>query len=232
MNTHAPLKEIFHPLEGGDGMTPEDYRRIEACFMSNLEAPVVRFGDAPFKAYYSVEVNYWGFHTIDPSRSLAEMVLKCMRERSDENPWPACDMLYRLLTDIGFVFDRPAVGERIAFWTLFPDVMFDFLSCSYIGNWIPMSSKPGGHILRVLNNPFYYRTENGSEKRLVEIAEHEGIHYALDLIKFMPSPEALANEIAWLNHGWEKPGLVPSVRQALTQPIAEVMSDWGLLPEA
>ena len=52
------------------------------------------------------------------------------------------------------------------------------------------------------------------------------------LIKFMPSPEALANEIAWLNHGWEKPGLVPSVRQALTKPIAEVMSDWGLLPEA
>ena len=232
MNTHAPLKEIFYPLEGGEGMTPEGYRRIEGCFMSNLEAPVVRCGDAPFKAYYSVEVNYWGFHTIDPSRSLAEMVLKCIRERSDEDPWPACDMLYTLFTDIGFVFDRPSVGERIAFWTLFPDGTPEFLSRSYIGNRIHMSSKPGGHVLRVLNNPFFYRTENGSEKRLVEIAEHEGIHYALDLIKFMPSPEALANEIAWLNHGWEKPGLVPSVRQALTQPIAEAMSDWGLLPEA
>ena len=138
------------------------------------------------------------------------------------------------MTDLGF---NPFGGcvtlaDRAAFWTMFPGVMYDFLADSYVSEFVRFYPKPDHSVFRVINNPFFYRDAQASEKRLVVLAEHEGIHYALDLIKFMPSPEALANEIAWLNHGWEKPGLVPSVRQALTKPIAEVMSDWGLLPEA
>lgn len=229
MKLKQPYDEIVH---WGYDM-PDDYREIEDCFLSNLEAPVVRFAGRTFKSYYAVEWCYFGYHIIDPTRSLARMVARCV-EKAGISPWPQCDFLHTLMTDLGF---NPFGGcvtlaDRAAFWTMFPGVMYDFLADSYVSEFVRFYPKPDHSVFRVINNPFFYRDAHASEKRLVVLAEHEGIHYALDLIKFMPSPEALANEIAWLNHGWEKPGLVPSVRQALTKPIAEVMSDWGLLPEA
>ena len=58
MKLKQPYDEIVH---WGYDM-PDDYREIEDCFPSNLEAPVVRFAGRPFISYYAVEWWYFGCH--------------------------------------------------------------------------------------------------------------------------------------------------------------------------
>ena len=82
----------------------------------------------------------------------------------------------------------------------------------------------------VLNNPFFHKDRNATERRLVEIAEDGGVRFALDRTKFLPAPEILAREIALLNHGFRDTKNVDAVRERLTVSIAETMEDWGLEP--
>ncbi len=86
-------------------------------------------------------------------------------------------------------------------------------------------------VVRVLNNPFFYKDRNATERRLVEIAEDNGLRFALDRISVIPTPEVLAREIALLNYGArEPPGVIDAVRERLSASIAETMEDWGLIP--
>ena len=39
--------EMLHDVQG-------DISRIDYCFVSNLEAPIVRTGAEPFKSYYQI----------------------------------------------------------------------------------------------------------------------------------------------------------------------------------
>ena len=82
----------------------------------------------------------------------------------------------------------------------------------------------------VLNNPFFHKDRNATERRLVEIAEDGGVRFALDRTKFLPAPEILAREIALLNHGFRDTKNMESVREKLSASIAETMEDWGLIP--
>ena len=85
-------------------------------------------------------------------------------------------------------------------------------------------------IVRVLNNPFFHKDRNATERRLVEIAEDCGMRFALDRAKFLPAPEILAREIALLNHGFRDTKNMDAVREKLTVSIAETMEDWDLIP--
>lgn len=84
--------------------------------------------------------------------------------------------------------------------------------------------------VRVLNNTFFHKNPNANERRLVEIAEDNGLRFALDRIAVLPPPETLAREIALLNHGIRNPEKVESVQSCLVASIAETMADWGLEP--
>ena len=67
---------------------------------------------------------------------------------------------------------------------------------------------------------------------MVEFAEVNGFHYALDRACMIPAPDVLAKEVAILNYGYNEPTKVPTVTEALTASIAETMDDWGLVPQA
>ena len=84
--------------------------------------------------------------------------------------------------------------------------------------------------VRVLNNPFFYQDPSANERRLVEIAEDNGLRFALDRTVVLPPPNVLAREIALLNHGFRGSRNVESVSERLTASIAETMEDWGLEP--
>lgn len=228
MKLKQPYDEIVHWRYD----MPDDYREIEDCFLSNLEAPVVRFAGRTFKSYYAVEWCYFGYHIIDPTRSLARMVARCV-EKAGISPWPQCDFLHMLMRDLGF---NPFGGcvtlaDRAAFWTMFPGVMYDFLADSYVSEFVRFYPKPDHSVFRVINNPFFYRDAHASEKRLVVLAETDGVPFALDRTKVVPTPRLLAYEIAVLNHGLHNEGLVRSVRDSLIPVIAEAMSDCKLTPK-
>ena len=87
-----------------------------------------------------------------------------------------------------------------------------------------------GETVCVLNNPFFHKDPNANERRLVEIAEDNGLRFALDRISVLPQPDVLAREIALLNHGFRDSRNVESVCETLTTSIAETMEDWGLEP--
>lgn len=87
-----------------------------------------------------------------------------------------------------------------------------------------------GEAVRVLNNPFFYQDPNANDRRLVEIAEDNGLRFALDRIDVLPRPDVLAREIALLNHGFRDSRNVEPVCEKLTASIAETMEDWGLEP--
>lgn len=86
-------------------------------------------------------------------------------------------------------------------------------------------------IVRVLNYPQFHSDRNTTEKWLVEIAEDNGIRFALDRTKALPTPDVLAREIAILNHGVKGPQKVDGIAARLEPSIAEMMDDWGLLPQ-
>ena len=219
------MREIIHTDEEG-GPCTNDY---DDCMFANLDAPVVRSGGEPFKSYYSVEEGYYCYSAMDPSRSLVETVLKAIDERSSEsNNWPACDAICVLLFDLGFDIVHLTRADIVAFWTMFPKGVSDFLSLPYLR--LRCFNNPHGDVVRVLNNPCFYKDANAPERRLVEIASVGGFRFALDRAKHIAPASVLAKELALLNYGCNEPNKVDAIADGLTTEIAEVMDDWGLDP--
>lgn len=224
------MKEIVH--DGYDMLhdVGGDVSKIDECFMSNLDAPIVRVGSETFKSYYPIEWCYFGYHTIDPSRSFAKMMIEKMKMENDSSShWPAADMFVGLIHDLGFDYHHLTDVDLVAFWTMFPIETADFLAYSFFKRSAYLNSKP--ETVRVLNNPRFYVDPNPSEKRLVEIAEVNDFRFALDRANVLPAPEVLAREITLLNYGMSSPESVDAKTEALTKSIAETMDDWGLVPQ-
>ncbi len=156
-----------------------------------------------------------------------DTLLKVMDERcSAENNWPASDAIHMLLRDIGFDCYNLSRADLVAFWTMFPKGLSHFLSLPYMR--LTDFNNPHGDMVRVLNNPFFYRDANASGRRLVEIVEVNGFRFALDRACFLASPVVLAKELALLNYGCNEPEKVTTIAEGLAPAIAETMSDWGL----
>lgn len=218
------MKEFVH--YGYD--MPQDVGKIDDCFMSNLDDPVVRSGGETFRSYYTIEWCYHGYHTIDPSRSIARVVFEQMYLDNDSvSLWPACDRIGRLLCDLGFDWHHPSKADSVAVWTMFPYGTPEFMAKSYWKRSCYL--EPHQDVLRVVNNPFFYRDKNASDGRLVEIAEENGFRYALDRSKYLASPDVIAAEIALLNYGYKLPTKRDEAQQRLATQICESMENWGLI---
>ncbi len=207
---------------------PQDLRQIENCYLNNLDAPVVRVGGEPFKSFYSRECCDYGYHVVDPSRSIAAEVIRCLNDENDATShWPASDVIGTLMLDLGFVGAEATRADLLAFAIMFPIGTGEFLADSYL-RWERYRAKPGDALL-VLNNPFFYRSPNVSDKRLVEVAEVSGHRYALDRACSLPSPDVIANELALLNYGYATPERVAAVASDLVDSISAAMSGTGLI---
>ena len=221
------MREIIHTDYDGKPLNPAAFDEDD-CMLDNLNAPVIRSGDEPFKSYYAVEWAYNCFSAIDPSRSFVETLVKAMDGRcSAENNWPASDAIHVLLRDLGILSQKLTRADVVAFWTMFPKGLSAFLSLPYMK--LTCFNNPHGDVVRVLNNPFFYRDANAPYGRLVEIAEVNGFRFALDRACFVASPVVLAKELSLLNYGCNEPRRVAESAEALTVTIGEAMSDWGLL---
>ena len=229
MNTcKAQVREIIHTDYEGRLLKPTD---IDDCILDNLKAPVVRSGAEAFKSYYAVEWCYHVYSAIDPTRSYVETIVKAMEDWSSaENNWPASDAIHYLLRDLGFDQFHLSTADFVAFWTIFPNGVSDFLSLPYM-KW-QVFNNPHGDYVRVLNNPFFHRDPNAPERRLVWIAELSGFKFALDRACFIATPAVIAKELALLNYACKEPKKVGAIVDGLTTVIAETMSDWGLIPTA
>lgn len=218
------MKEIVHTdYEGRPCPTDND-----DCMLCNLEAPVVRSGGEAFKSYYAVEWDYYCCSAVDPARSFAQALIDVIERCGDGNTWPECDVIHTLLWDLGFDCKRLTRVDLVAFWTLFPKGLSEFVSLPYmkLGDF----NSPHGNVVRVLNNPYFYKDANAPERRLVEIAEVGGFRFALDRACYIAQPSVLAKELALLNYGCNEPGKVDAVAEGLVTGIAEVLDDWGLAP--
>ena len=219
------MKEILH-TDSEDSQYSIDY---DDCMFDNLNAHMVRSGGESFKSYYTVEEGYYCYSAIDPSRSFVDTVLKAMNERcSESNNWPACDAICVLLIDLGFDLVHLAKADLVAFWSMFPKGLSEFLSLPYLR--FRCFINPHGDVVRVLNNPYFYKDASAPERRLVEIAEVGGFRFALDRACYIAQPSVLAKELALLNYGCDEPCKVDAVAEGLTTEIAEVLDDWGLVP--
>ena len=217
------MREIVRRSPG----MPQDVRQIEDCYLNNLDAPVVRAADEPFKSYYSRECCDHGYHVVDLSRSIAAEVIRCMNGENDATShWPACDVIGTLMLDLGFAGANASCADLLAFAAMFPVGTGAFMADSYL-RWERYRARPGNALL-VLNNSFFYRSPNVSEKRLIEIAEVNGRRYALDCACFLPSPDVIANELALLNYGYAEPERVAAIASNLVDSISEIMSAAGL----
>lgn len=201
-----------------------------SCFFDNLSEPLLRPGAEPFKSCYSVEWSYHAYNLVDPRRSVVVPIVRLFEINNFDriSKWPVCDCLLILLRDFGLDVHQPSREEAIAFRTMFPAETADCLADSYMK--LRGYAEIYADAMRVLNNPFFHKDPNANERRLVEIAEDNGLRFALDSIAVIPPPETLAREIALLNHGLRDPGNVEPVRARLAASIAETMSDWGLEP--
>jgi len=218
------MKVIFH--HGYDANDGE--QSYGAADLVNLEEPIIRKGGIPFRNCYEIEEYCYREHIIDPSRSLVIPVLKLLDGNVWNPHWGVCRVLSVLIADMDVDSWNPSLGDIIAFWTMFPDCVAEALSNCYMKDCSLLAKH--ADVVRVLNNPFFYKDPNANERRLVEIAEDNGLRFALDRISVIPPPETLAREIALLNHGIRDPENVESVRALLAASIAETMSDWGLEP--
>ena len=220
------MREVIHTDYEGRPLKPT---AIDDCILDNLRAPVVRSGAEAFKSYYAVEWCYHVYSAIDPTRSYVETIVKAMEDRSSaENNWPASNAIYFLLRDLGFDQFHLSTADLVAFWTIFPNGVSDFLSLPYM-KW-QVFNNPHGDYVRVLNNPFFHRDPNAPERRLVGIAELSGFQFALDRACFIANPAVIAKELALLNYACKEPKKVNEIAEGLTAVIAETMSDWGLAP--
>ena len=214
---------FYHGYDGGNN--EEQYGEPE---VDNRTQPIIRKGGEPFKSCYDLEWCYHVCHVIDPARSLAIPVLNLMDWKSTGISWAVCDRLYVLIPDMGISRRKLSREDIVAFWTMFPGAVAEALSES-VANDESLLEKYSD-VVRVLNNPFFYKDRNASEHRLVEIAEDNGLRFALDRISVIPSPEVLAREIALLNYGGRNPQNVESAQSNIALSIAETMEDWGLKP--
>ena len=218
------MREIIHNDYEG---RPLATTVIDDCFLDNLDAPVVRAGAEPFRSFYAVEWAYKCYNAIDPSRSFVATVVQAMEERcSAENNWPASDAIDYLLKDLGFDRYHLTTADVVAFWTMFPKGTAEFLSLPYMK--LQDFNNPHGDIIRVLNNPFFYRDSNAAVRRLVEIGEVGGFRFALDRACFLPAPEVIAKELALLNYACNDPKKIDPVAAELAPTIGEIMRDWGI----
>ncbi len=217
------MKVIFH--HGYDG---SDERQYDEPDLDNRLEPIIRKGGDLFLNRFEIEESMWRSHLVDPSRSLVSPVLERMDWGEGEPNWAVCDCLSVLIADMGIERWHPVLSDQVAFWTMFPDGVAEALSNCYMKDCSLLAKH--GDVVRVLNNPFFHKDPNANERRLVEIAEDNGLRFALDRIAVIPPPETLAREIALLNHGLRDPGNVEPVRARLAASIAETMSDWGLEP--
>jgi hypothetical protein len=218
------MREIVRRSPG----MPQDVRQIEDCFLNNLGAPVVRAGGEPFKSYYSRECCDHGYHVVDPSRSIAAEVIRCMNDENDATShWPACDIIGTLMLDLGFAGAEAPRADLLSFATMFPVGTGASMADSHL-HWECYRARPGDALL-VLNNPFFYRSPNVSDNRLVEIAEVNGLRYALDRTCYLPSPSVIANELALLNCGYATPERVAAIASNLVDSISAAMSGVGLV---
>jgi len=219
------VRVIIHTDYEGRPLIPAD---IDDCFLDNLTSPVVRSGEEAFKSYYAVEWYYYCYSAIDPSHSYVETLVKAMDERSSaENNWPASVAIYMLLRDLGFNYKHLTRPDLVAFWTMFPRGLSDFMSLPYMR--LTEFNNPHGNYVRVLNNPFFYKDPNAPDGRLVEIAEVAGFRFALDRACFIAAPAVLAKELALLNYAGKEPARVNEIADGLMPVITETMSDWGLI---
>ena len=215
---------FYHGYDGGN-----DERQYGDPEVDNRTQPMIRKGSEPFKSCYDLEWCYHVCHVIDPSRSFVIPVLNMMDWKRTGVSWSVCDMLYVLISDMGIDGRNLSRENIVAFWTMFPGAVAEALSESVANDESLLERY--GDVVRVLNNPFFYKDRNATERRLVEIAEDNGLHFALDRISVIPSPEVLAREIALLNYGArEPPDVIDAVREKLSASIAETMEDWGLIP--
>ena len=121
------MREIVRRSPG----MPQDVRQIEDCFLSNLDAPVVRAGSEPFKSFYSRECCDHGYHVVDPSRSVATEVVRCMTDENDATShWPACDVIGTLMLDLGFAGANASRADLLSFVTMFPVGTGEFIADS------------------------------------------------------------------------------------------------------
>lgn len=86
---------------------------------------------------------------------------------------------------------KPVLSDQVAFWTMFPDGVAEALAYRW--------KEPGllpkhGDAVRVLNNPFFHKDPNANERRLVKIAEDNGLRFAE--LAAGSNPNAL--ELFWL----------------------------------
>lgn len=218
------MRDIIHTDYEGRPLNPT---AIDDCMLNNLNAAVVRSGAEPFKSFYAVEWYSYRYSVIDPTRSFVDALIKLMDEHcSAENNWPASDVIHMLMRDVGFDFYNLSRADLVAFWTMFPNGLSHFLSLPYMN--LTSFNNPHGDMVRVLNNPFFYRDVNAPYGRLVEIAEVNGFRFALDRACFIAPPAVLAKELALLNYGCNEPEKVTVIEGGLTSTIAETMDDWGL----
>jgi hypothetical protein len=218
------MKVIFHC--GYDGKPDESW--YDDCFLDNRPEPVVRKAGEPFKSCYDIEWSYRVCHVIDPGRSLAKPVIDLLEGCIADPHWENCDCLSVLIADMAINRRQPSREDVIAFWTMFPDGVAEALSNCYMKDSRFLGKYRDA--VRVLNNPFFHKDPNANERRLVEIAEDNGLRFALDRIAVLPPPDVLAREIALLNHGIRDPEKVEPIQSRLAASIAETMSDWGLKP--
>lgn len=218
------MKILFHNVYGGNGVEQAYGEPV----LQNLAEPVVRNGGEPFKSCCNIE---WGCnvcHVIAPSRSLAQPIVDWVEGKIEEPHWAVYDTLSYLVADMLPNRWNPSRLDTIAFRTMFPDGVAELFANSYAKDSCFLPKHDG--IVRVLNNPWFHKDRNANERRLVEIAEDNGLRFALDRIDPIPPPDVLAREIALLNHGLRDPENVEPVRARLAASIAETMSDWGLVP--
>ena len=196
--------------------------------LDNRIEPIIRCGGEPFKSCYDLDEFFYRCQIVDPRRSVAGTVIGFIADGLvDDLGWEECSMLAHLAFDLGIAFNRPSLESDVAFWTMFPDGVAE----AHTNRWKePKLLAKHREAVRVLNNPFFHKDPNANERRLVEIAEDNGLRFALDRIDVLPQPAALAREIALLNHGLRDPENVEMVREKLTVSIAETMEDWGLEP--
>ena len=221
------MKTVFHC--GYDGKPIEEW--YDDCVFDNLSAPRVREGGEPFKSCYDIEWSYHVCNLVDPSRSIAKEVVELLgMDHNESSWWPVCDWLFQLCLDFGLDPHQPSRTDRLAFLSMFPIGAADCFADSYMKRTGFLDRHR--NIALVLNNPFFYADKNATERRLVEIAEDDGFLFALDRTKVLPSPQVLADEIAWMNHGVQQPEAVIPLAKRLAPAIAEAMDNWGLIPSA
>ena len=165
-------------------------------WLDNRLEPIVRIGGEPFESHYESEFHIETY-IADPRRSFVKPLYQ-MSDKWVDGAWWVADFLACFLLDLGFNLSNPTKAMSVAFWTMFPEGVSRHLSVSW--RRIACFNRCHCEMPRVINNPFFYCDSNVAEKRLLQIVEDAGCTYAVDLANPYENAEALAREIALLNH--------------------------------